>query len=66
MASAGYLPPLSDRHDQPCKATGQKDTPKRLQKDERIPDQINELPLRRRIDQIKKKGKAKTRALGGA
>ena len=27
MASAGYLPPLSDRHTQPCEATGQM-TPK--------------------------------------
>ena len=62
MASAGYLPPLSVSPDQPCSATGQGDTPKRLRKNERIPKR--QQITRSQEDKAKGEGKVKRRALG--
>ena len=63
MASAGYLPPLSVIPDQPCSATGQGDTPKRLRKEERIP-KSQRITLSQE-DKAKEEGKVKNRPLGG-
>ena len=57
-------PPLSVSPDQPCSATGQGDTPKRLRKERTSSEKTTNNTLSQE-DKAKGEGKVKRRALGG-